>query len=98
MLYSFKCVCLPDVSYSWLILLGGGGEEEMEHYPTMNVFVCAMSHGYVAEGCTAYLCDVELAIASFAPHLHLLFFLPLLHFLRYLFAPTQLDTMDTVWP
>ena len=24
----------------------------------MYMFVCAMSHGYVAKGCTAYLCDV----------------------------------------
>ena len=34
MLYLFKCVCLPDVSCSWPMLLGGDGEEEREHHPT----------------------------------------------------------------
>ena len=57
MLYSFKCVCLPDVSCSWPLLLGGDGEEEREHHPTrlrgidhsgMCMFVCAMFNGYVA--------------------------------------------------
>ena len=54
MLYSFKCVRLPDVSCSWPMLLGGDGEEEREHHPTRmrvdhsGMFVCAMSHGYVA--------------------------------------------------
>ena len=33
----------------------------------MCMFVCDMSHGYVAKGCTAYLCDVLLAIPSVAP-------------------------------
>ena len=28
----------------------------------MCTFVCAMSHGYVAKGCTAHLCDIVLAI------------------------------------
>ena len=27
----------------------------------MCMFVCAMSHRYVADGCTAYLCDVVLS-------------------------------------
>ena len=61
-LYSFKYVCLPDVSCSWPMLLGEDGEEEREHHPTrmrggslwkggcMCMFVYAMSHGYVAEG------------------------------------------------
>ena len=34
MLHSFKCVCLPVVSCSWPMLLGGDGEEEREHHPT----------------------------------------------------------------
>ena len=61
MLFSFKYVCLPVVSCSWPMLLGGNGEEEREHHPTrmrsgplwkggcMCMFVCAISHGYVAE-------------------------------------------------
>ena len=36
MLYSFKYVCLPVVSYSWPMLLhvGGDREEERVHHPT----------------------------------------------------------------
>ena len=78
-MYSFKCVHLPDVSCSWLMVLHGHGEEEMEHHLTrmrcgplwkggfMCMFVCAMSHRYVPKGCTVYLFDVVLAIPSFAP-------------------------------
>ena len=56
-------MCLPVVSCSWPMLLGGDGEEEREHHPTrmrsawntlegwvhVYMFVCAMSHRYVAE-------------------------------------------------
>ena len=54
-------MCLPDVTCSWPMLLGGDGEEERELHPTrmrggplwkggcMCMFACAMSHGYVAE-------------------------------------------------
>ena len=47
MLYSFKCVHLPDVSCSWPMLLGEDGKEEMEHHPTriggcMCIFVCSL--------------------------------------------------------
>ena len=31
----FKCVCLPDMSCYWPMLLGGDEEEEREHHPTM---------------------------------------------------------------
>ena len=60
-LYSFKCVHLPDVSCSWLMLLGGDGDEEREHHPTriggcMCMFVCV-----------DMLPRVVLAIPSFAP-------------------------------
>ena len=54
LLFSFKYVCLPVVSCSWPMLLGGDGEEEREHNPTRMrsgplwkggcMFVCAMSH------------------------------------------------------
>ena len=70
-------MCLPDVNCSWPILLGGDGEEEREHHASHQdegwlwkgecMFVCTMSHRYVAEGCTAYLCDVVQASPSFDP-------------------------------
>ena len=39
----------------------------MDYSGKMGMFMCAMSHGYVAKGCTAHLCDVLLVIPSFAP-------------------------------
>ena len=70
-------VCLPDVNCSWPMLLGGDVEEEREHHASHQdkgwlwngecMFLCAMSHRYVAEGYTAYLCDVVQASLSIDP-------------------------------
>ena len=33
-IHSNVCMCLPDVSCSWPMLLGGDGDKEREHHPT----------------------------------------------------------------
>ena len=74
MLYSFKCVCLPDVSCSaWPMLLGGDGEEEREHHPTRMRGGPLASSGKVGVCiCMSFLC---LSLSSSLPLLSPLPFL-----------------------
>ena len=56
-------MCLPVVSCSWPLLLGGDGEEEREHQ--VGVCLCVLCPMDMLPS-YLYRCDVVLAIPSFA--------------------------------